>query len=520
MIESPGLTDDVPNRTNSWQNRQVTRRKPDADIISLFDVEPEPTPPAPSYELPPGLTAAALVDQMREAGAPPEILEHMVGFGDDLQALVGWMEQMRALEAGPATAELLAAWGDLTERGVTALDAELFGFDFLAEFTRAADGADISGPLGALIDDAGSLGGPSALAMTRVMAHLGPPDLHGAANAAANRIAATGVKDRPWVRKLVPATWVDARGYVDPTGTQQTIATAFDLAGRTHVVMVLIDHQLGGGIKDCWVTDDVHRLFSQLRLGAIGAGMPHLSYSFRECFDILRAAVASPTCPADPDQIEDVASFLPLLLRRMMDLGELTAATEVVESKANPVHRKPVRAKRTTDTIHRLKVTLRGTTPPIWRRLEVASTATLAELSDVIQAAFGWSGEHLHRLETAQDHFEDEKGPHDERARTLGSVATRTGSKLTYTYDFGDDWRHLIVVESIGPRDVNARYPRAVAGRQAAPPEDCGGPGGYYQLLSVLADPEHDDFDETLEWLGIEEADEWDANKFDVDELN
>ena len=49
-------------------------------------------------------------------------------------------------------------------------------------------------------------------------------------------------------------------------------------------------------------------------------------------------------------------------------------------------------------SLYQLRVVLHGISPLIWRRLLVPATATIAELHAVLQTAFGWSGEHLHRF--------------------------------------------------------------------------------------------------------------------------
>jgi len=99
-----------------------------------------------------------------------------------------------------------------------------------------------------------------------------------------------------------------------------------------------------------------------------------------------------------------------------------------------------------------------------------------------------------------------------------GGAATRCA--LRYLYDFGDDWQHDIVVEAVGPADSDARYPRCTAGRRAGPPEDCGGVWGFAELLEILADPQHEEHAERLEWLGIDSAEEFDPAAFDLAEIN
>ena len=84
-----------------------------------------------------------------------------------------------------------------------------------------------------------------------------------------------------------------------------------------------------------------------------------------------------------------------------------------------------------------------------------------------------------------------------------------------YLYDFGDDWEHKIQLEKIVPREKNVGYPVCIKGKRACPPEDCGGIGGYYLLLDIIKDPNHDEYEEMIEWLGGE----FDPEHFDTEEV-
>ncbi|RNI24256.1 plasmid pRiA4b ORF-3 family protein [Flexivirga caeni] len=173
--------------------------------------------------------------------------------------------------------------------------------------------------------------------------------------------------------------------------------------------------------------------------------------------------------------------------------------------------------------IHRLKITLHGTQPPIWRRVEVDSECTLGQLHYVIQAAFGWEDEHLWVFETRAGEFgvpHPEVRHRDAGSQQLSGVARRTGSRFSYTYDLGDCWQHDIVVEAVTEREPDVTYPRCMAGRRACPPEDCGGVWGYGWLMEVLADPGHEEHADRLDWMGLDTADQFDPAAFDVAEVN
>jgi hypothetical protein len=148
--------------------------------------------------------------------------------------------------------------------------------------------------------------------------------------------------------------------------------------------------------------------------------------------------------------------------------------------------------------IYQLKVTLLGTMPPIWRRLLVPANVTLAQLHDVLQAAMGWQDCHMHEFSAGHRHF-GRPNPEDrlmgmppvenERTVRLSGVLGRVGAKALYTYDMGDSWEHGIVLEKRLPVDPGTAYPVCTGGERACPPEDCGGIGGFYDLLDALGDP-------------------------------
>jgi hypothetical protein len=159
-------------------------------------------------------------------------------------------------------------------------------------------------------------------------------------------------------------------------------------------------------------------------------------------------------------------------------------------------------------SVLQLKVTLLDTKPPIWRRVLVDGSATLDQVHEVIQAAFGWWNYHLHEFEVGRkrygipdpDHDWGEP-PRDERRTRLDAIAS-VGASFRYTYDFGDGWDHRIDVEKVLSASVGTTVPACIDGRRACPPEDCGGTWGYRELVAILADSTHPDHPERLEWIG------------------
>jgi hypothetical protein len=90
------------------------------------------------------------------------------------------------------------------------------------------------------------------------------------------------------------------------------------------------------------------------------------------------------------------------------------------------------------------------------------------------------------------------------------------GDVFEYEYDFGDCWEHEIEVEKILEPEAGAKYPRCLAGERACPSDDCGGPGGYEELLEVLADPGHEDYEDYRGWAGKG----FDPERFDLEQVN
>lgn len=216
----------------------------------------------------------------------------------------------------------------------------------------------------------------------------------------------------------------------------------------------------------------------------------------------------------------------PLLAGNGSPDRELASVLGVDRSNVIAFPRQPVSSALSTATgsVYQLKITLRGIKPPIWRRVLVDGSATLAEVHEAIQAAFGWWNYHLYEFEFGRTLYgipdpDWDFGPptRDARKTRLSKVA-EAGTPFTYTYDFGDNWVHKVVVEKVVPASADVAVPACIDGRRAAPPEDCGGTWGYAELIEILADPTHPEHAARAEWAG-----EWsglnDPDSFDPAEF-
>lgn len=180
----------------------------------------------------------------------------------------------------------------------------------------------------------------------------------------------------------------------------------------------------------------------------------------------------------------------------------------------------------------RVRLDLHGAKPPVWRRLELPGDLSLPRVHDVIQAAMGWQDSHLHRFRTGNDHRspyfvtnldldEGDDGLLEDDIR-LDQLLAKKGDELWYEYDFGDGWDHKLLVEDL--LDEPPSTVRCTAGRMACPPEDCGGLGGYEEIVAWVRSGYDDDLlpqgfqdaEHGRDWLPLE----WHPDTFDLDETN
>ncbi len=162
--------------------------------------------------------------------------------------------------------------------------------------------------------------------------------------------------------------------------------------------------------------------------------------------------------------------------------------------------------------VYDFRIVLLDTSPAIWRRIQVPEGYTFWDLHVAIQDSMGWFDCHLHAFRFGKGKTALEIGiPDDEGLSDIEVLAGwktsikeyfEVGDSCAYEYDFGDGWTHELTLQGIVLAEGRKKYPTCVDGAQACPPEDCGGIPGYYHLLEVLTEPEHEEYEDFIAWLG------------------
>ncbi len=185
-------------------------------------------------------------------------------------------------------------------------------------------------------------------------------------------------------------------------------------------------------------------------------------------------------------------------------------------------------------SLYQLKVTLQDIKPPIWRRLLLPSDATFWELHIAIQDSFGWKDYHLHQffigspwdrhaihisIPNPEDDWGEGEEALDEEKTRLEEFMSPSQPKLSYVYDFGDNWEHKIVLEKVLPLNSKEVYPQVIAGKRACPWEDSGGTWGYQDKIEILKDKKHEDHQSLMDWVGVSDISELDLESFNPEDV-
>ena len=444
------------------------------------------------------------------------------------------------------------------------LDAEVTGATVASIGAFVGEAFD-EAMAGAIIPQLAAGASAEALAMLMAIGSVAQGPAGKAAREATDGLVATGVPRPRWAAELAePVTVGDCWRLSDPQGTGSVLVCSFHRAGRSHAVVLSVDHLDCGAANDIMLLDTdqlpdvlqaIVRSADDHGLGVTKEALDPAEFRWQVEQALDARAVHDGEAPgpemSEPPDGEGRPPYpaMALLMRaRMRALPTPTKApaphggvagrptspaallAQLVGTDGHPfgigrdrtaVAALPAKRKKSDRPapVYQIKVGLRGAKPPIWRRLQVPADISLARLHAVIQVAFDWDDSHLHVFETPYGKFgtaDTDLGHRAEAPVTLEQVAPAVKSKIRYTYDFGDDWEHEILVEKVLDHDKTATYPRCTGGRRAAPPEDCGGIWGYAELVQILSDPTDPEHEERLEWLGLDDAADFDPARFDA----
>lgn len=140
--------------------------------------------------------------------------------------------------------------------------------------------------------------------------------------------------------------------------------------------------------------------------------------------------------------------------------------------------------------VYELRITLKDVGVPVWRVVQVDKTINFHELHLLIQAAFDWMNYHLYGFHVDKSNGEDVKfveitdreiedtfmsinlQTYKMKETILSDWLIKPKDKITYTYDYGDNWEHIIELLKIIETDAKVEYPRCIRAKNDAPPED------------------------------------------------
>ncbi len=166
--------------------------------------------------------------------------------------------------------------------------------------------------------------------------------------------------------------------------------------------------------------------------------------------------------------------------------------------------------------IYEVHISIEGSVPMIWRKLQVINTTSLLDFHKILQTSLGWTNTHLFEFDSGKKIYSGDEDLSSLENTQLCDVLKTENDKLIYNYDFGDFWEHIIFIEKIIDRVSDQFYPQCIDGENECPPEDCGGILRYKQMVKTIANPKNKDYKETIDWL----REDFDPKYFNKDEIN
>ncbi len=181
--------------------------------------------------------------------------------------------------------------------------------------------------------------------------------------------------------------------------------------------------------------------------------------------------------------------------------------------------------KKPAKELYQIHISLKWIKPEIWRRVLIPADMKLSDLHKVIQTVMGWTNSHLHQFVKDGQIYQKKTAEEDDwgfidaidyENVPVSDLISEEKDSMYYEYDFGDGWVHNIVLEKIVPNSDEIVDPVCLKGKRSGPPEDCGGPPGYEELLEALKNPEHERHEELTEWV----SEYFNPEEFSKDAIN
>ncbi|MEA3316215.1 MAG: plasmid pRiA4b ORF-3 family protein [Campylobacterota bacterium] len=230
----------------------------------------------------------------------------------------------------------------------------------------------------------------------------------------------------------------------------------------------------------------------------------------------------------DKDELFEQAVLL-FSFVQFANITRIKTAIDKKEIAMEAINQIDYKSQKIKSQIYQLKISIKGAKPPIWRRVLVKSNITFRELHNIIQNIFNWENYHLYQFDGTTRCYTDEQTAEDRMGYKeevdaikyqISDELEYEKDKIKYTYDFGDDWEHDILLEKVLEVDKNINYPICTAGRRNGPLEDCGGMWGYRDILYAIETKKFNEFEYLLDDDGDFYYKDFDPAYFNKEEIN
>lgn len=181
-------------------------------------------------------------------------------------------------------------------------------------------------------------------------------------------------------------------------------------------------------------------------------------------------------------------------IKEMTD--EFIKSTEDEANRIREKHKELLKNNMNFDVIQ-VKISIKNTHPPIWRRLLLPIDMTLNDLHLVIQAAFGWHNSYSYRFDDAYKKYSDVSKDKDKflfdvnddsRKTRLNDVVYKEGQKIKYEYYAKRLWELTLTVEKMFEKKPSVKMPACIGGRKNPLQED----ESWFAFNTIVTDEDNE----------------------------